>query len=421
MKKQITRITVLLLILSLAGCGKSKTEESTVRVEDIKNTVMDIKEITFAGTEDSQPYWNVFSHPLAAGEYGYYFMMQDRPGNVLEHIDAETCKRVIVCNQPQCDHADNTCPAVFEDEQYEQAVWYYQNHLYFIKSTQEGQAILVQTNADGTDRKELFEIGNAAAAQIYNLVFCDGSVYIYNRTGNCNLRAGVDVMQINIRKRSLDGKTDINIITSDEENAIFDAVKAYGGNVFFVYTHTTFDQETRTNTTTGEGLFCYNTRSGKIGKIIDKEVCDFAVDEKNYILYYYVIQEGLYRYELDTGIDTLIYPAQRNTMLCQVSCDGSYIYLDNGRWCSFTRAEDLSKKVWILDTDGTPLYELDNQKAYASFFGDGRYLFIEVSRGLPQEGAVIDRNHNPRVNYDLNYILKSDIPSGNVEWRTTEW
>lgn len=249
--------------------------------------------------------------------------------------------------------------------------------------------------------------------RLYNLAFYDNYVYIYSSSGNCT-HTFDGSMQISIRKRSLDGKEDTKIITSDEENSIFDALKVYGGNLFFVYTHTAFNKETRKNETTSEGLFCYNSYTGKVGKIIDKRISDCTVDEENRVLYYYVINEGLYKYEFDTGVDKLIYKANRNTALCQVSYDGKYIYLDNGRWYIFTRDNDLSAKIWVLDSDGKELNVIDNAGISPSYFGDSESLFSEYGALLGNRVDLDEKDTGVR------YILKSDITTAK-NWKKVMW
>ena len=417
MKKYTNVFLIFLLcvlILILVSCGRTnKTGDNTVRVEDIKNKTMNMSEVIFKEKEDNQAYFNIYSHPAAVGEHGYYYMFRAGYDKLLTHIDVETGECIPVCNQPQCSHDNTKCPAVFEG--YIDEMYCYDGKLYFIKYSNEGKAILVQTKIDGTDRKELFEIGSAPEdkVRLYNLAFYDNYVYIYSSSGNCT-HTFDGSMQISIRKRSLDGKEDTKIITSDEENSIFDALKVYGGNLFFVYTHTAFNKETRKNETTSEGLFCYNSYTGKVGKIIDKRISDCTVDEENRVLYYYVINEGLYKYEFDTGVDKLIYKADRNTALCQVSYDGKYIYLDNGRWYIFTRDNDLSAKIWVLDSYGKELNVIDNAGISPSYFGDSESLFSEY-------GALLGN----RVDLDekdtgIRYILKSDITT-TKDWKKVMW
>lgn len=164
MKKLVSFVIVTGILMSLTGCGKGKADAvsaQSVRVEDIKNNVSGIEDIEFAGNiEDSQPYWNSSAvHSVARGEYGYYYVTFGSGGRkILSYMDDETCELIPLCNNAQCDHVNPECTAVFSD--YSEVVWYYKNHIYMIKFSSEGRAVLVQINSDGTDRKELFDIGS---------------------------------------------------------------------------------------------------------------------------------------------------------------------------------------------------------------------------------------------------------------------
>ena len=297
MKKLVSFIIVTGILMSLTGCGKGKADAvsaQSVRVEDIKNNVSGIEDIEFAGNiEDSQPYWNSSAvHSVARGEYGYYYVTFGSGGRkILSYMDDETCELIPLCNNAQCDHVNPECTAVFSD--YSEVVWYYKNHIYMIKFSSEGRAVLVQINPDGTDRKELFDIGSVPidSADDYDLVFNNDCVYVYNNTGNCRLP---ETVQISIKRFSLDNKINEDIITSDEQSVLFNSVRAYGDKVFFTYSTTELKKETKQNVMTGDGLYCYNESTGKTTKLIDKNISDYIIDTSDNIIYYYVINEGLY-------------------------------------------------------------------------------------------------------------------------------
>ena len=412
MKKLVSFIIVTGILMSLAGCGKGKADAvsaQSVRVEDIKNNVSGIEDIEFAGNiEDSQPYWNSSAvHSVARGEYGYYYVTFGSGGRkILSYMDDETCELIPLCNNAQCDHVNSDCPAVFSD--YSEVVWYYKNHIYMIKFSSEGRAVLVQINPDGTDRKELFDIGSVPidSADDYDLVFNNDCVYVYNNTGNCRLP---ETVQISIKRFSLDNKINEDIITSDEQSVLFNSVRAYGDKVFFTYSTTEFKKETKQNVMTGDGLYCYNESTGKTTKLIDKNISDYIIDTSDNIIYYYVINEGLYKYKIKDKEENLIYKEERNSTLCYISFDEDYIYLDNTRWCLFTRTADLTRTLYVLDKDGNVINTIETRGRV--LFGDDRYKLFEVGKKKEVKYASL---------FKLAYIKKSEINTADT-WSESEW
>ncbi len=422
MKKRTSFISIFLsciLIMSLSAC--SSKEDSTDNINEDnkyswKNT-MDIKKVSFDNSEDCQPYWNSRAgHQLAKSDMGYYCMynMTNLKGIILGNFNPETGECVVLCDRAQCAHDNEKCPAFFNETEYLCKVWRYKEKLYVIKCDSEKNAVLVQLDLDGKNRKELFEIGKLIVEQqspreMYNLTFCDADVYIYRSAGNCQFSTSKD-MEINVRRRSLDGKKDEIIMKSSEDYCIFDSVKAYGGNIFFAYTHYITEDYSFETTVKGEGLFCYNPDTGELGKIIDKRIIDYSIDEKNKVIYYYVINEGLYKYEFDSGNDTLIYKAEEKSSMCQITYAGGKIYMDNGMWAFGNRANN---RTWILDTDGKVLKELQGF-GWIAYLGDEGCIFTEG------EVATIV-GENPYESSRLMYFSKSDMESDSTDWKKVKW
>ena len=266
----------------------------------------------------------------------------------------------------------------------------------------------MQINSDGTDRKELFDIGSVPidSADDYDLVFNNDCVYVYNNTGNCRLP---ETVQISIKRFSLDNKINEDIITSDEQSVLFNSVRAYGDKVFFTYSTTEFKKETKQNVMTGDGLYCYNESTGKTTKLIDKNISDYIIDTSDNIIYYYVINEGLYKYKIKDKEENLIYKAERNSTLCYISFDEDYIYLDNTRWCLFTRTADLTITLYVLDKDGNVINTIETRGRV--LFGDDRYKLFEVGKKTEVKYASMHK---------LAYIKKSEINTADT-WSESEW
>ena len=160
---------------------------------------------------------------------------------------------------------------------------------------------------------------------------------------------------------------------------------------------------------TGDGLYCYNESTGKTTKLIDKNISDYIIDTSNNIIYYYVINEGLYKYKIKDKEENLIYKAERNSTLCYISFDADYIYLDNTRWCLFTRTADLTRTLYVLDKDGNVINTIETRGSV--FFGDDRYKLFEVGKKKEVKYASL---------YKLTYIKKSEINTADT-WSESEW
>ena len=160
---------------------------------------------------------------------------------------------------------------------------------------------------------------------------------------------------------------------------------------------------------TGDGLYCYNESTGKTTKLIDKNISDYIIDTSDNIIYYYVINEGLYKYKIKDKEENLIYKAERNSTLCYISFDEDYIYLDNTRWCLFTRTADLTITLYVLDKDGNVINTIETRGRV--LFGDDRYKLFEVGKKTEVKYASMHK---------LAYIKKSEINTADT-WSESEW
>ena len=149
---------------------------------------------------DDQPYWNVFNHYITKGENGYYFISH----NYLYFMQ-DNGKGIILCNNASCIHDSEECLAYLSINYNSQQLYYYNNKLYVMYNDfkESNSCYLIEIAADGSERKRLFEIGEASVK--YGLTFHDNCVYIYTRQGGVS---GFKQNTATIRARSLDGKKD---------------------------------------------------------------------------------------------------------------------------------------------------------------------------------------------------------------------
>ena len=198
-------------------------------------------------------------------------------------------------------------------------------------------------------------------------------------------------------------------------------LKGYRGNLFFVYAHSQMQMNPYINKTTSDGLFCYNMKNDEVIKVVDAQVCDFAIDDTNNILYYYVIGEGLYRYSFNSQETKKIYTADDLTTMCMLSYDGKYIYMDNVRHRAFTvmGTDDTERYVYVLDSDGRMINTI-RVTEYGPFvdYGDNKYLLLAGSNNDKDKFADGKRYFH-RMDA-IHYIDKSSIQTA-TEWKQSIW
>ena len=117
----------------------------------------------------------------------------------------------------------------------------------------------------------------------------------------------------------------------------------------------------------------------------------------------------VYTYKIKDKEENLIYKAERNSTLCYISFDADYIYLDNTRWCLFTRTADLTRTLYVLDKDGNVINTIETRGRV--LFGDDRYKLFEVGKKKEVKYASL---------FKLTYIKKSEINTADT-WSESEW
>lgn len=278
-RKWINIIAAVLLISTITGCGK----KDVIKDEPVQEMVYDLTDFEISGDGiENQSYWKAMAHCYAAADNGYYYAAEEKGTLILLYYDKDSKQWIHLCNKPECEHNGSDCNAYYSGY-IMSSVWRYKEYIYTI-ALNNGQGILVRSNLDGSDRQELFEIGSAdSAANIFRLAFSDDCVYITTAYGNSGME---NIKEVSVRKRSLDGKQDVNIYTSTDKDVVIESVKCYGSQVFFVVENITRDEETYRNKTTSKGLYCYDSKKNVVGKVFDEAVCDYAIDyeKKKYII-----------------------------------------------------------------------------------------------------------------------------------------
>lgn len=380
-------LTVLFLSLCciLFGCSK---KEGTVTYGEMNM--------------EDQPYWNIGRHLVAKGENGYYYLRVDGPlDTVICYMDAATGNSTVLCSNAECRHDGKNCPAYMSGQEYLTSwIYYHNNKLYLIyNDTASGFCYLEELAASGGPRSRLFEIGENPSEHGYDLTFHGDSVYICAATAGL----GFEESTVSIRHRSLDGKVDETVYSHTGRGPAFRALKSYGDKLYFLVQDWEMEREGNGAKVTikRKGMYVYDYADQKVSQLSEEAVCDYAIDVKEKVLYYYVYESGLYKKDLVAGDTKKIYDYEvGQSEMCNVSCDGNYVYLDNGKYATeVVFVQPKAYQTYVMDKDGTILNKISSGWASA-YFGDETYLFS---------------NDPGKVGYPLRYIKKSEIKSAK-EW-----
>lgn len=338
---------------------------------------------------DEQSYWNPDIHGIAKSEDGYYYLTYDIDGTTLRYFDDTAKKSIAVCAKPDCTHDSSDCNAFYSMDYLSTPVYYYKGYIYMVR-VDAGMAKVVRIQKDGSKREDVADLFASDDGTV-SLVFHDDCVYAYDRIGHMGAVESKDTDKVVIVKAELaNGKTSEVFSYEGANNAINEA-RSFGDKLFFLINHNSIDKETLTADVNYK-LYCYDYATGSAELVSDKNISDYYVDTDNGILYYFVIDKGLYSRKLNENDGKLLYKADDSIVMAALSYDGKYIYMCNGGAGSATQITNfIDEKIFVLNPDGTLVntIELDRRKMSNLYYGDDKYLFIGYSNKL----SYIDKSN----------------------------
>ena len=346
-----------------------------------------------ATESDEMSSWRTDGHRVAKAESGYYYLdwSDTDSTTMLMYLDDSTHKIIPVCAKAECKHNSSDCNAVLDSSYDNSPLHYYKGSLYVVK-VEGGMAKLERIAKDGSSREDVADLFASDDGTV-SLVFHDDCVYAYDRIGHMG---AVESKVVIVKAELANGKTSEVFSYEGANNAINEA-RSFGDKLFFLINHNSIDKETLTADVNYK-LYCYDYATGSAELVSDKNISDYYVDTDNGILYYFVIDKGLYSRKLNENDGKLIYKADDSIVMAALSYDGKYIYMCNGGAGSATQITNfIDEKIFVLNPDGTLVntIELDRRKMSNLYYGDDKYLFLGYSN-------------------KLSYIDKSSI-SGSVE------
>lgn len=344
MKKLMIILCSIAVIFSLFSCGdssgKSEGEGTSPSKGEIENLQIIDKGRLRCSSEKGYYYIGQALIELKEGSYGYLMM----------YMDFDTKKEICLCNRPGCNHDDESCPAVFKDDElsWGGSLFYYDDHLYLFSHDQDqAGSSVVKDPRDFSFTRESDTSFTASTAQIYRM--------------------------------NPDGTDRKKVFTFEEGLSVEDQVLASGNSLFFVtkkISTENIDNQTTYCTTTERNLVevdmdgwkahnvCkLSTESPILGAldnrliikeiVFDRELSNKEkVDEDKYFNAYKDSQSFFTTLNLETGkAEEIVKVSNDKTNTCAVS--GKYLYLS-------TEGEDKIVRIDIESGEKKILAETKN-------------------------------------------------------------
>ena len=390
----VTFTVILLLAAGVYVLKHNKKEALTViNYGELGNISMD---------NDVQNYWNTnMDHPLAASERGYYYVTME---NMLIYFEIESGDYIPVCAKPECTHDTLECNAYLGKYMVFSNIYYYNGYIYYMPLSS-GMATLCRIDPSGTSREVIGELLPSDWSNSIHLTFQGDYAYSYNwGTHQYSEDEYVEsIIQINLNS----GETK-TVYEIEGKGLGISNVKSFGDKVFFIVQETeTSDDKT---TLKSHGIYCYNSKDDKVTQVIDSDVNDYYMIDDD--VYYFVNYEGVYRTNIESHENMLIYPAQDTYNWCELSSDGKYIYINNIK--NIWRSHDREKAGYIvLDREGSYVNELKCPYALMMYFGDDKYIFYQ---GMGKDQIMYLSKEDITGEYEWKNIFEGGVDM--INWRT---
>ncbi|HOF26583.1 MAG TPA: hypothetical protein PLK23_08090 [Clostridia bacterium] len=360
-KKLSTLLLIVLVIGCLASCAKFSHLESGSDNTDTRPS----HSITHS-SDDTKPeeYYTAFRQgefsvsAYLVTPYGMYINI----GKYVYYSEKGNTEYVKLCNKPNCNHSTEDCNAYTGAHQ----IGYYKDKIYYT-SFKMNVNTLNCMNMDGTNHKEIKVLNNAYISTFG--YYHNG--YFYYMLGFPGLQLiGVTNDDNNLYRVKVDDNSKPEIILTG------DIIKK---SMFYVVEDTIY-LIVREDGGFGCCLYSYSCKTGALTKISD---CWAGISyyTKDYG-YCYRINEGIYKYNVETGEVTLDKAIKFNNHgHCEVRFYPDYIYLIHNRNDDYRalREQDLVLYIynWDYEIIETVLLDFINKGKRGNFITDvGDYIIF---------------------------------------------
>ena len=110
-------------------------------------------------------------------------------------------------------------------------------------------------------------------------------------------------------------------------------MKGFGDGLYFNVQHS--ERSDENISISSYGLYMYSQSEKNVSQISTENINDYYLSD-NY-LYYFINGQGLYKSDIENQKTELIYKSNKAVDMCNISYDGRYLYISNGKYCDYLR------------------------------------------------------------------------------------
>lgn len=378
--------------LMIAGCKNSSTDlinptneinESTKTTDEALSETdivfqdvepfksIEASDCVFVGKTDCQS--NVGElQEMAYTENGYYykkdcFIAGTCGGEQLRFYDYETGLDIEVCSRLECDHENVDCDAYLSRDVYTHCsrIWYQNNYIY-VPRYYEDYVAIERITSDGTEREISCKLMRSNIKITEN---DDGSItsaenlpQIWLHRGYayfCTYAPGVN--PVGLYRVRLDSNDEAELICQIDKQGegyvMMYRVKPYGRYVMFqMGEYADTDDYTL-------GIYAYDTENGSIISVCENAIRDYMVHGE--FLYYFDLNDNIYRMNLETGKSVLFYENSHadDSFTKLFSSENNIIFEKSG----LGKTDSTGKKIEytlqiVINQKGETIYKLDSSE-----------------------------------------------------------
>jgi len=321
---------------------------------------------------------------LTESESGYYYTNSGNSGNlnILYFFDKLTGKSAVVCDQANCKHNDEKCPAYLPTTL--TGFCYYNGYIYYISKDENQSTTLYKMDYDGHNKKNIMTLFNINEAYTASLLTFHRDNLFYSVIGENN--EDVKLYRIDMKKNEKELLVDVS------GNVYINDLICLDNNVYY---DLTLKSGAGTMTST---ISQYNIETGDTKKLIDGEYCNSYTVTKDYI--YYATNHNVNKHDIKSGNTSILLD---DVKWGQLSNDGIHLYLDVDK---NSKGESIPRNIFVYDWNDKIIDSIQVQQSMSKLiclFGDTDYLFLD---------DVIAKQ--------IYYLDKTKIGTNDHEWLKTD-